>query len=53
MLTQKMLGGFLGQISGPNGCPTTRGFPSYNCIYLIGSWFYGFEPVYKIIGFLL
>lgn len=35
MLTQKMLGGFLGQISGPNGCPTTRGLVLHTIVYIL------------------
>ena len=35
MLTQKMFGGLLGQISGPNGCPTTRGLVLHTIVYIL------------------
>lgn len=35
MLTQKMFGGLLGQISGPNGCPTTRGLVLHTFVYIL------------------
>jgi hypothetical protein len=35
MFTQKMFGGFFGQISGPNGCPTTRGLFLHTIVYTL------------------
>lgn len=33
--TQKILGGFLGQISDANGCPTTRGLVLHTIVYIL------------------
>lgn len=30
-----MFGGLLGQISGPNGCPTTRGLVLHTIVYIL------------------
>ena len=35
ILTQKLLGGILGQIAEPNGCPTTRGLILHTIVYLL------------------
>jgi hypothetical protein len=33
--TQKVFGGFLGQISDANGCPTTRGMMLHTIVYIL------------------
>ena len=33
--TQKMLGGLLGRIADPNGCPTTRGLILHTIVYIL------------------
>ena len=33
--TQKILGGLLGQIAEPNGCPTTRGLVLHTLVYIL------------------
>jgi hypothetical protein len=33
--TQKVFGGFLGQISDANGCPTTRGLMLHTVVYIL------------------
>ena len=33
--TQKALGGLLGQISQPNGCPTTTGLVLHTLVYIL------------------
>jgi hypothetical protein len=33
--TQKVFGGFLGQISDANGCPTTRGLMLHTIVYIL------------------
>lgn len=35
VLTQKMFSGILGQISEPNGCPTTRGLVLHTIVYIL------------------
>lgn len=35
MLTQKMLGGFLGKIAETNGCPTMRGLLLHTIVYIL------------------
>ncbi len=34
-LTQQVLGGFLGKIAEPNGCPTTVGLVLHTIVYLL------------------
>jgi hypothetical protein len=34
-LTQKIFGGFLGQIADANGCPTTRGLALHTLVYIL------------------
>ena len=34
-LTQKIFGGFLGQIADPNGCPTMRGLALHTVVYIL------------------
>jgi len=34
-LTQKIFGGFLGQIADTNGCPTTRGLALHTLVYIL------------------
>ena len=34
-ITQRIFGGFLGQIADANGCPTTRGLILHTLVYLL------------------
>jgi hypothetical protein len=34
-LTQKIFGGFLGQIADANGCPTARGLALHTVVYIL------------------
>jgi len=34
-LTQKLLGGILGQLADMNGCPTTRGLALHTLVYIL------------------
>ncbi len=34
-LTQKIFGGFLGEIADANGCPTTRGLALHTLVYIL------------------
>ena len=34
-ITQRIFGGFLGQIADANGCPTTRGLVLHTLVYLL------------------
>jgi hypothetical protein len=34
-ITQRIFGGFLGQIADTNGCPTTRGLILHTLVYLL------------------
>jgi len=34
-ITQSLLGGFLGKIAEPSGCPTTRGLLLHTLVYIL------------------